>query len=254
MKELLEIQKALKAPKSQYNEFGGYAYRSCEDILAAVKPLLGDVPLTLHDEIVLIGERYYIKATATFWSQPPVETVGWAREAASKKGMDESQITGAASSYARKYALNGLFAIDDIKDADTMGPPENIKGEKGSVGKPETAGNIPNCPKCNGKAREDNKKKGSYYCWVKKGGCGHTWEKEKEPTGEDVPVVFFEEYENRLEAAFMEGKGMEEWQASHKLVRQSFPGKFSEYEQLKDALKARAAKGEIGPGPDEEAF
>lgn len=120
---LLEIQVELKAPKSQYNKFGGYKYRSTEDILQAVKPLLkkhGD-SLELSDEPVLIGDWHYIKATATFKDKEGNTTVvtGYAREAANKKGMDDSQITGTASSYARKYALNGLFLIDDTKDADT---------------------------------------------------------------------------------------------------------------------------------------
>lgn len=120
---LLEIQVELKAPKSQYNKFGGYKYRSTEDILQAVKPLLkkyGD-SLDLSDEPVLIGDWHYIKATAAFKDKDGNNTVvtGYAREAANKKGMDDSQITGTASSYARKYALNGLFLIDDTKDADT---------------------------------------------------------------------------------------------------------------------------------------
>lgn len=120
---LLEIQVELKAPKSQYNKFGGYKYRSTEDVLQAVKPLLkkhGD-SLELSDEPVLIGDWHYIKATATFKDKEGNTTVvtGYAREAANKKGMDDSQITGTASSYARKYALNGLFLIDDTKDADT---------------------------------------------------------------------------------------------------------------------------------------
>ncbi|MEE6636925.1 ERF family protein [Limosilactobacillus pontis] len=121
---LLDIQVELKAPKSQFNKFGGYKYRSTEDILQAVKPLLkkhGD-SLELSDEPVLIGDWHYIKATATFKDHESGETTtvtGYARESASKKGMDDSQITGTASSYARKYALNGLFLIDDTKDADT---------------------------------------------------------------------------------------------------------------------------------------
>lgn len=120
---LLQIQVELKAPKNQYNRFGKYNYRSTEDILSAVKPLLakyGD-DLDLSDEPVLIGEWHYIKATATFTDKDQKKTIvtGYAREAERKKGMDESQITGTASSYARKYALNGLFLIDDTKDADS---------------------------------------------------------------------------------------------------------------------------------------
>ena len=122
MKELIEIQKELKAPKGQYNSFGKYKYRSAEDILEAVKPLLhkNGCQLTLSDEIVLIGDRFYVKATARLSNGMESEsTSAYAREDLDKKGMDGSQITGTASSYARKYALNGLFCIDDTKDADT---------------------------------------------------------------------------------------------------------------------------------------
>lgn len=120
---LSEVQFELKAPKGQFNTFGHYAYRSTEDILKAVKPLLkkfGD-DLSLSDEPVLVGDWHYIKATATFKDKDGKETssTGYARESVSKKGMDDSQITGTASSYARKYALNGLFLIDDTKDADS---------------------------------------------------------------------------------------------------------------------------------------
>ena len=122
MNKLLEIQTELKAPKGQYNSFGGYNYRSAEDILEAVKPILKekDCTLTLSDEMVEVGGRIYVKATARF-NDGTNETVvtASAREAETKKGMDDSQITGTASSYARKYALNGLFLIDDTKDADT---------------------------------------------------------------------------------------------------------------------------------------
>ncbi len=119
---LLTVQMELKAPKSQYNKFGGYNYRSTEDILQAVKPLLkkDNDNLSLSDEPIMVGDWHYIKATATFTDKNDKTTVstGYAREAANKKGMDDSQITGTASSYARKYALNGLFLIDDTKDAD----------------------------------------------------------------------------------------------------------------------------------------
>ena len=121
MKKLVAVQAALKAPKGQFNKFGGYKYRSCEDILEAVKPLLLEqgLQLTIADEPVEVGGRIYIKATATVTDGSETATVsGYAREAETKKGMDESQITGTASSYARKYALNGLFLIDDTKDAD----------------------------------------------------------------------------------------------------------------------------------------
>ena len=126
--KLLEIQKELKAPKGQRNTFGNYKYRSCEDILEAVKPLCvkQKAVLTITDSIVQIGERIYIKATAELHDTEAVGerakeicNIAYARESETKKGMDESQITGTASSYARKYALNGLFCIDDTKDADT---------------------------------------------------------------------------------------------------------------------------------------
>ena len=122
-KKLSGIQCELVATKGQYNNFGKYSYRSCEDILEAVKPLLDkyDVAIVIKDDIVLVGDRFYVKATATLIDSDTGETVevsAFARESADKKGMDSSQVTGATSSYARKYALNGLFAIDDNKDAD----------------------------------------------------------------------------------------------------------------------------------------
>lgn len=122
MKKLIEIQKELKAPKGQYNSFGKYKYRSAEDILEAVKPLCAErgCLLTLSDELLNIGSRYYVKATAKFMDGGDYFVVtAYAREDEIKKGMDGSQITGTASSYARKYALNGLFLIDDTKDTDT---------------------------------------------------------------------------------------------------------------------------------------
>lgn len=120
MEKLAKIQKELKAPKDLRNNFGGYNYRSAESILEAVKPLLDGAILTLEDDIMLVGDRFYIKATATFQDGDYVKTTtAFAREPEAKKGMDDSQITGTASSYARKYALNGLFCIDDNKDADT---------------------------------------------------------------------------------------------------------------------------------------
>lgn len=122
MKKLINIQHDLKAPKGNYNSFGKYKYRSCEDILEAVKPLLAreECTLTITDDIIRVGDRFYIKATARITDgTETVEVSAMAREAAEKKGMDDSQVTGTASSYARKYALNGLFLIDDTKDADT---------------------------------------------------------------------------------------------------------------------------------------
>lgn len=120
MKKLQKIQKELKAPKNQFNKFGGYKHRNTEGILEAVKPLMEeDCLVTMSDEIVMIGSRYYNKSTVT-WEEPNYtkSVTGFAREEESKKGMDGSQITGAACSYARKYALGGLFLIDDTKDAD----------------------------------------------------------------------------------------------------------------------------------------
>lgn len=120
---VVDIQHKLKAPKGQYNSFGKYNYRSCEDILEGVKPLLKEhnLALLIDDEIVQIGERYYVKVTAKITDgREIVSATAYAREPDTKKGMDESQITGATSSYARKYALNALLCIDDTKDADTM--------------------------------------------------------------------------------------------------------------------------------------
>ena len=127
--KLMNVQEELNVPKNQLNKFGGYNFRSCEDILEAVKPLLKKNKLTLQisDEIVTFGNRYYVKATATLIDVEDtkdnaiatIENVGYTREEENKKGMDASQVTGATSSYARKYALNGLFCIDDTKDPDT---------------------------------------------------------------------------------------------------------------------------------------
>ena len=121
---LSKIQSLLKAPKGQINKFGNYKYRSCEDILEAAKPVLAEfsMSIVLSDEIVSVADRIYVKATATLCHDDgkiAAQTTAYAREALTKKGMDESQITGSSSSYARKYALNGLLAIDDTKDADT---------------------------------------------------------------------------------------------------------------------------------------
>lgn len=121
LSRLLKVQSELKAPKNQYNSFGKYAYRSAEDILEAVKPVLAkyDLTLTLSDTPVLVGERYYIKATASVsFGEEEKSVTAYAREEDSKKGMDAAQLTGATSTYARKYALCGLFCIDDNRDAD----------------------------------------------------------------------------------------------------------------------------------------
>ena len=138
--KLLSVQSELKAPKSQFNKFGGYQYRSCEDILEALKPIcLKHKALTkISDEIIYVEGRHYVKATVTFIDiedGQKIESYGLAREEESKKGMDGSQITGSSSSYARKYALNGMFAIDDTKDSDssnTHGKEENKTNTKAS--------------------------------------------------------------------------------------------------------------------------
>lgn len=124
-----QVQKTLKAPKGQFNEFGKYKYRSCEDILEAVKPILPEKSIiTITDDLMQIGERYYVRATATFHCEnDKISVTAYARESDQKKGMDSSQITGSASSYARKYALNGLLLIDDTKDADTTDNREQPK-------------------------------------------------------------------------------------------------------------------------------
>lgn len=138
MLELLKIQTELKAPKTQFNKFGGYQYRSCEDIVEALKPLQEKYKcvVLLNDELVIIGDRYYIKATATIINEKgdKLSVSALAREPEIKKGMDESQITGSSSSYARKYALNGLFAIDDTKDADAT----NNQGNEPSKNQKQT--------------------------------------------------------------------------------------------------------------------
>lgn len=122
MKELINIQAELKAPKNQFNKFGGYAYRSCEDILEALKPVMAKYGchLTLQDEIITVGTRIYVKATATLTNMvgESISTSAFARETFERAKFDEAQLTGSASSYARKYALNGMFCIDDTKDPD----------------------------------------------------------------------------------------------------------------------------------------
>ena len=133
--KLANVQASLKAPKGQYNSFGKYKYRSCEDIVESVKPLLkaNGLLLTLSDELVNISDRFYVKATATIIDTADGATISvsaFAREEETKKGMDGSQVTGASSSYARKYALNGIFAIDDTKDSDTTNTHGNERNEQ----------------------------------------------------------------------------------------------------------------------------
>lgn len=184
--KLTTIQLDLKAPKSKRNNFGNYNYRSCEDILEAVKPLLAAnmCSLTLDDDVLCIGNRVYVKATATLTDHAEgatISTHAFAREAETKKGMDESQITGTASSYARKYALNGLFAIDDTKDADTdeyqgrEAPRQTGKQEPKQTVKPfkcSVCGNDVVPVSFDGKnysaraiAEQTTKKKGQCMCW-----------------------------------------------------------------------------------------
>lgn len=143
MKELIAIQSELKAPKSQFNKFGGYKYRKAEDILEAVKPLLNKqkCTLTITDDIVMVGNRIYVKATATIKNEKGEceTTTGWAREEETKKGMDGSQITGSSSSYARKYALNGLFAIDDNADSDTTNDGQHQEAQQQTQAQHPTA-------------------------------------------------------------------------------------------------------------------
>jgi len=131
-KELIEklvvIQKNLKAPKGQYNKFGKYYYRSCEDILEGLKLVLDGLVVTVEDDVKMVGDRIYIKSTVTLTDgENSITNSAFARESLNKKGMDDSQITGTASSYARKYALNGLFLIDDTKDADSMDNSQQAK-------------------------------------------------------------------------------------------------------------------------------
>ena len=180
MEKLNFIQQNLKAPKGQTNAFVKYKYRSCEDILEAVKPLLGEATLIISDEIVMLGDRYYVKATATLkHGKEEVFNTAYAREAHDKKGMDESQITGATSSYARKYALNGLFLIDDTKDADTM---DNLQEEK----KTETTEKIGFCNICGEQGMKAKTSNGRMFTT-----CPN-WKMHKE-NGEKFEITFKEE-------------------------------------------------------------
>lgn len=146
---VIAVQSQLKAPKNQWNKFGGFNYRSCEDILEAVKPLLKaeGLFLTITDDIVVLGDRFYVKATATLTDgERSLSNQAFAREEAKKKGMDGSQVTGAASSYARKYALNGLLAIDDTKDADTLNNGKEYTATSKASGKAKATAPAPKIP------------------------------------------------------------------------------------------------------------
>ena len=138
--KLTMVQQKLKAPKNQFNKFGNYNYRSCEDILEGLKPIMADVKFAVKvsDEMVLIGDRYYVKATATFIDcedGDKISNTAYAREEETVKGMSSSQITGSTSSYARKYALNGLFCIDDVKDADSRDNRQDKEADKAKADK-----------------------------------------------------------------------------------------------------------------------
>lgn len=164
MEKLRKIQSELVAPKNQFNSFGNYKYRSCEDILEALKPLLTkyNCYLIIKDDIVMIGNRYYVKAVATLLdidTATSFESIAYARESETKKGMDESQITGATSSYARKYALNGLFCIDDSKDADSTNTQNKEKEEIFQGTKPlHDAVGLVECDECGAIVSEKVKK------------------------------------------------------------------------------------------------
>ena len=194
---LLDIQQELRVPKGQYNDFGKYKYRSCEDILEAVKPILAEhgATITLTDELVLIGERYYIKATATLHTGAmPITATAYAREDEEKRGMSAEQVTGSCSSYARKYALSALLLLDDTKDADTneqhverQAKSRQIRKETGNKGKNAPDGNGTNngyfCEVCGkevseGYALKSIAKVGHIFCSAE---CKADWDaKEKE--------------------------------------------------------------------------
>lgn len=177
MKRLFEIQQKLKASKDLFNSFGGYSYRSCEQILEAVKPLLKEqeVVLSITDEIIQLGERFYVKATAALYDLEGKEihhVYGFARETEDKKGMDASQVTGATSSYARKYAMNGLFCIDDQKDADATNKHED-KNENKNINNDIQKEKLV-CPICGEKITESALK-----AWGKCAKCKQKENKEK---------------------------------------------------------------------------
>ena len=174
MERLFKIQQALKVPKNQFNSYGRYNFRSCEDIFEAVKPILKEIKclLTVTDEIVNKGDRYYLKATATLYDIDGKEiyhTCAEAREPENKKGMDEAQITGATSSYARKYALNGMFLIDDVKDPDATNKHDE---EENTQEPPQKTNEKSSCPIC-GKPTNQ----GAINAW---GMCSDCYRKQKE--------------------------------------------------------------------------
>ena len=195
--KLSKIQAELKAPKNQYNSFGKYKYGSCEDILEAVKPICqkNGCVLVLSDEVINLEGRYYVKATAMLIDgEDNISNSAYAREDESKKGMDGSQITGTASSYARKYALNGLFCIDDTKDADTNENAQerqnkaNAENEKPKAKNPKQADII--CPKC-GKAvksikGKDGKTRTPEQVMAQLNMCGDCYKKAKANEKTDV--------------------------------------------------------------------
>lgn len=175
MIKLFNLQQQLKVPKNILNEYSGFYYRSAESILEALKPLLANEKtcILIKDDLVCIGARYYVKATVTLYDletgKEIVSTTAFAREEESKKGMDGSQITGASSSYARKYALNGMFAIDDVKDSDTTNKGDEEKKEVAPkkegqsvcpiCGKPTSQGALKNWGMC-AKCKKEGKKNG----------------------------------------------------------------------------------------------
>jgi len=192
---LSKIQLELKAPKSQYNSFGKYKYRNCEDILEAAKPILAKhgYSLIISDDIVNISDRFYVKATAKVIDAEQNivgEATAFAREALDKKGMDSAQVTGAASSYARKYALNGLLAIDDTKDADTTNQPDN-GGKVAKIGQKEVAW-IKDALITSGSSED------SFLSWLQKNRCQSI---------EDINVNFYPDVKRVLDKAIKKAEG-----------------------------------------------
>lgn len=209
--KLQKIQQQLKAPKDQYNSFGKYNYRNLEGILEALKPLLAEHKclLTISDEIVQVGDRIYVKATASLQDgELQLVVEAYAREAQEKKGMDEAQITGAASSYARKYALNGLFLIDDVKDPDTMDNTKSTAYKSTTTTMPKTSNSKDDviCEKCKSKmykSKFPDRNGNDYYYCSNRSECNHkywppikdkiqqesitTYDEVPLPTDEDVP-------------------------------------------------------------------